>query len=109
MSRNSEKGSVFGRRLRAAREMRGLSQRELGEKLGVSQSAVAYLEGVERPSFENLVKVAQLLDVSADYLCGLTVDPQPSDGLLDRVNPTDRDLVAEIVELFAKHQKRRSK
>ena len=46
------------------REKRGLSQRELAERLGTTQSAVARLEaGNVSPSLPTLDKVAEALEV----------------------------------------------
>lgn len=50
--------------VRALREKRGLSQRELAERLGTTQSAVARLEaGNVSPSLPTLDKVAEALGV----------------------------------------------
>lgn len=58
----------LGQRVRDIRKVRGLSQRELGERLGVGHNAVANLEarGVERIS--TLEAVAAALD------CGLVLE-----------------------------------
>jgi ribosome-binding protein aMBF1 (putative translation factor) len=50
--------------IHALREKRGLSQRELAERLGTTQSAIARLEaGNVSPSLPTLDKVAAALDV----------------------------------------------
>jgi ribosome-binding protein aMBF1 (putative translation factor) len=49
--------------IRALREARGLSQRELAERVGTTQSAIARLEsGHISPSLPTLDKVADALD-----------------------------------------------
>lgn len=49
--------------IRALRELRGLSQRELAERMGTTQSAIARLEGGNvSPSLATLDKVAAALD-----------------------------------------------
>lgn len=49
--------------IRALREARGLSQRELAERVGTTQSAIARLEGGNiSPSLPTLDKVAEALE-----------------------------------------------
>ena len=58
--------------VRALREARGLSQRELAELVGTTQSAVARLEGGNvSPSLPTLDKLAEALDAE---LCVSLVD-----------------------------------
>lgn len=58
-------------RLRLARERRGLSQKEIAEHLGITPQAYGYYErGERKPGAENLRKIANLLDISVDYLLG---------------------------------------
>lgn len=58
-------------KLAVLRKNSGYSTRELGEKLGVSQSSISLWEkGDRRPDFENIVKLANIYGVSTDYLLG---------------------------------------
>lgn len=58
-------------RIKQLREAAGLSQRELGERIGVSGPAVAMWEsGENRPSLTNLEKLADVLGVSIDAILG---------------------------------------
>lgn len=60
---------VFGDKLKEARKEAGLSQEQLAEKMSVSRSAVAKWETNKgMPDIENLKSMAQLLNVSIDYL-----------------------------------------
>jgi len=60
---------TFGEKLQDARKRTGLSQEQLAEKLSVSRSAVAKWENDKgMPDIDNLKAIAQLLDVSIDYL-----------------------------------------
>ena len=64
---------AFEERLRAARESRRLSQGALAERAGLQPSAVSHFEtGTRKPSFENLRRLADALEVSTDYLLGRT-------------------------------------
>lgn len=61
----------FSERLKNLRKQAGLTQVDVAGELGISQQAYASWErGVKRPTQENLVKIAQILNVSVDYLVG---------------------------------------
>ncbi len=61
----------LGDRIRRFRLTKGLTQTQLGERIGVSQRVVAYYEGKGvSPPPELLVKIADVLDVSTDVLLG---------------------------------------
>ena len=60
---------TFGEKLKEARKEAGLSQEQFAEKMSVSRSAVAKWESDKgMPDVNNLKVMAQLLDVSVDYL-----------------------------------------
>lgn len=62
---------IFRERLLEQRKLYGYTQRQMAEKLNVSQpSYVRYENGTSEPTQENLVKLADLFDVSVDYLLG---------------------------------------
>ena len=62
---------MFSVRLKIAREANGLSQAELARKVGVSRDLLNKYEkaGVE-PSYIKLLRLADCLNVSVDYLLG---------------------------------------
>lgn len=60
---------TFGEKLKQARKNAGYSQEELAEKLAVSRSAVAKWETDKgMPDISNIKMIAQLLNISIDYL-----------------------------------------
>lgn len=62
---------IFQKRLREMRLLCGLTQREMAEKLDISQpSYIRYENGTAEPSLEKLVKISEIFDVSVDYLVG---------------------------------------
>jgi transcriptional regulator with XRE-family HTH domain len=64
-------------RLRALREQRGWSQRELGRISGLGDTQISrYEHGSTDPSSENLAILADHLNVSTDYLLGRTDNPR---------------------------------
>lgn len=61
----------FAERLREARKRKGLLQKEVAEQLDITSRAYQYYEGGRRrPDYETLAALADLLEVSADYLLG---------------------------------------
>ena len=63
--------NIFPQRLKELRLKKGLTQTELGKKVGVKQNTFTNWEnGKREPSFENLIKLADLLEVSLDWLFG---------------------------------------
>jgi len=58
-------------RIREHRIQRGLTQRQLAEKLGISQAAVGKWEtGTADPRMRQLRALAEALECSIDELCG---------------------------------------
>lgn len=65
-----------GDRLRALRKKYGYSRQKLAELLGIGESQIPrYETNQNKPSSDVVVRIAQLFDVSTDYLLGLTDDP----------------------------------
>ena len=65
----------FAERLKKLRKQVKLTQAQIAEKLNISQQAYASWEhGSKKPTQENLVKIAQVLNVSVDYLVGNSKD-----------------------------------
>lgn len=103
---------IFGERLRAARELRGLNQRELSERLGVPPSSIAHFEGGRRkPSFDSILRVATALDVTTDYLLGRAEAPvalaqnDPMVTLIAQLNHEDRQLMSSILARLRQRHK----
>lgn len=62
----------FGGVLKALRTQAGLTQLQLGERIGLTKSVISFYELQERsPSPEVLIKIASVFHVSTDYLLGL--------------------------------------
>ena len=82
----------FAERLKTLRKQEKLTQVQIAEKLEISQQAYAAWErGVKKPTQENLVKIAQVLNVSIDYLVGNSeekIDELDNIELLFRMNST---------------------
>ena len=60
---------MIGKRIKAAREAAGMTQEELAEVLDMSTTHISVLErGVKPPKLETLIRIANVLQVSADTL-----------------------------------------
>lgn len=60
--------SQVGARIRRARQLHGLSQGDLGERIGKTQTAISYWEAGRRsPDVEDIVAIAEVLDVEVAY------------------------------------------
>ena len=58
---------IFSEKLQLIRKNLGLTQEELGEKLGVSRQAVAKWEsGQVYPDIYNLIQISNLMNVSVE-------------------------------------------
>lgn len=81
--------SMLGQRIRTERKKLSLTQEQLAERTGVSDAYIGQIERGERsPTLETLVKLANRLGVTIDYL------------LLDSLIPGDDNFIDQIRQLF---------
>ncbi len=67
----------FPNRLKQAREIRKLDQATLSKKAELPASSISHFEsGSRKPSFANLKKLSNALNVTTDFLLGRTDDPE---------------------------------
>ncbi|MEW9103971.1 helix-turn-helix domain-containing protein [Paenibacillus sp.] len=65
-----------GNRISDLREQMGWTQEELAEKLGITRAALSHYEKNRRkPDFETLTTLADLFEVSIDFLVGRIAVP----------------------------------
>ena len=66
----------MGKRVRKQRQLIGLTQQELAERIGVSTSFVGHVErGTRKASLETLVALSNALGVGVDYLLAGSLQP----------------------------------
>ena len=66
----------FSKRIFNLRKQRGLSQKELGEAVGLSHKAISTIEsGARSTTIEKLILLADFFQVSTDYLLGRKDNP----------------------------------
>ena len=108
MSVSSTPSEIFPRRLRAARELRELNQGDLARRAGLQASAVSHFEtGQRKPSFDNLKRLADALEVTTDYLLGRVDDPGVVSGAdrmhrhISQLKDSDRDFAEQMLKILA--------
>jgi transcriptional regulator with XRE-family HTH domain len=70
--------SMFPERLKDRREELELTQKEVGERVGTTNSAVSkWEEGSREPQFTTLIRLAGVLHVSVEWLIGTDGAPTP--------------------------------
>lgn len=85
----------IGRRLKEAREMIGLTQKEVAEKLGISQAYIALIEKGEREiSLSMLFKFAEIYHRPVDYF----IKPEKRTLLKLRAKPLLKEEKTKIIE-----------
>ncbi len=106
----------FGARLAKIRKARGLTQTELGLKLGVSQRVLAYYEkDGSQPPGPMLIELANVLKVSVDELLGrkpVKEAPDPKTARLfkrlqriQELPPLDQRAILKVLDaLLTKHE-----
>ncbi len=105
---------MLGERLRQLRQSEGISQRDLADRLFVSQQTVAKWEKESTsPNPDTLRKIADVFNVSVDFLVGRTEKESASkDAMLKfalfGVETID-DEAFEEVKRFARYVKERNK
>ena len=61
--------TLLGNRIRIARERKGITQETLAERVNISPSHISVIErGVKTARIDTVARIANELDVSADYL-----------------------------------------
>ncbi len=99
---------IFSKRLKDARDLRGMNQIQLATKAGLPPASVSHFEsGPRKPSFDNLKALASALDVTTDYLLGRSDTPDASAETVGRLHrdlhklsSQDLDLAKGFVDLL---------
>lgn len=107
---------TYAYRLRELRKQNNLSQSEVAEKLGISASAYGFYEqGKTIPNAESLNVLADLYDVSTDYLLGRAIFPNsenedPEIKILARkaksLTPEQLKAVQAVIDSYERDKKR---
>lgn len=83
-------------RFRKLREQNNFTHAEMAEKLHVSVRQIArYETDSPNPTSDIIVRMAEVFNVSTDYLLGLTDDPTPN-LRIDNLNEKERRVLSAI-------------
>lgn len=70
---------MFSERLKRLRMEKGITQKELADRLHISRSTIAGYESLgKEPDGEKLCALAEFFEVSVDYLLGITDSRSPA-------------------------------
>lgn len=87
-------------RIKELRKKRKITQIRLSTEIEVSQETIsAYENGKAEPKLDKLVKIADFLNTSTDYLLGRTDDDSP---LIDLANNIVDEQLNELINNYAR-------
>lgn len=94
----------LGERIREYRTSIKMTQTDFAIRLGITGASVsAYENGTRLPSYEVLIKIANVLGVSTDELLGrkeptkITVD-------ITNLSPRERNVIQELITVFTEEK-----
>ncbi|WP_258106909.1 MULTISPECIES: helix-turn-helix domain-containing protein [Christensenella] len=95
-------GDTLGNNLQQLRKNNHLTQKQVAERVGVSVSVISSYEVTHRtPSYDVLIKLANLYHTTTDYLLGRTKTNILD---LDGLSPDDIKIITEMVEHLRKQK-----
>ncbi len=93
-----------GRRIRQTRRAKGLTQKKLGDRIGISDRHISSIEnGRENPGFELLIRLCEALGVTPDYLLLGSMRDDACDGISERLrlcDPGQQRMVKMMIEVM---------
>ncbi|MBQ9485572.1 MAG: helix-turn-helix transcriptional regulator [Clostridia bacterium] len=99
---------MFGKNITDYRTERGLSQKELAQKVGVSQGAIYFWEKeINEPTVRYIIKLAEVFGVSVDEL--LSFEPKNNAGnsaavdmmvIFNRLSESQQNLLLSVAKEF---------
>lgn len=101
---------IFRENLKSLMASRGYSAKSLAEELDIVPSTVSrYLTGVRQPDLPYVIKIAELFNVSIDWLlgnCGEKLNVLPAEHqrlihLYSIATPDDRNVINVILSKYA--------
>ncbi|MCD0479262.1 helix-turn-helix transcriptional regulator [Chryseobacterium cucumeris] len=108
------KSITFGKRLTEVRKDKKMSQDEVGKLVGVHGAVIGRYEREEvKPSIEMATQLAEVLEISLDYLVGSTdvlLEKNIVSKILDiqKLKENDRQHVFALLDAFLKQTKLQS-
>ncbi|HFF3186826.1 MULTISPECIES: helix-turn-helix domain-containing protein [Bacillus] len=95
---------MFNERLKQLRIEKNLTQQELAELTNLTKASISRFEGNKKtPSRESVTKLSKVLNVTTDYLLGLSDDPHLSSEQYSDLRKKF-DVLLEKLEQKPKHE-----
>lgn len=106
MKWDSKSKETLALRLRDLRREKELTQTQVAKSANISLPQYCRYESAQRiPRFDNLLKIAQVHEVSVDYLLGLTSAKHGDAELEYKINKKSNELMNMVEDLPAEKQK----
>lgn len=88
----------IGENIKILRMSANMTQGDLADKLRVTVSSIsAYENGVRMPSYDTLIKIARLYNVTTDNLLGFSTEYVAD---VSGLNAEQRKVIFELIELY---------
>jgi transcriptional regulator with XRE-family HTH domain len=110
MKKTKDYNVIIGKRVKAARKMKQITQEELAELTGISLSTISRLEtGSKMTSIKTLLEIAKELQINVQYFFCDFADTKKTEQeaslvelsvLLDGLNENDRARLVKYVKLM---------
>ena len=103
----------IGKRIRTCREQKGWTQQAFAEKVGISIAYTGMIERGEKiPKLETFIRIANVLEVSADLLLADVIKAQPfSDTsaraeVVNSLSKESRERIYDVIDTLLRHENR---
>ena len=103
----------IGKRIRTCREQKGWTQQAFAEKVGISIAYTGMIERGEKiPKLETFIRIANVLEVSADLLLADVIKAQPfSDTsaraeVVNSLSKESRERIYDVIDTLLRQEKR---
>ena len=105
--------ALIGKRIRTIREEKGWKQEVFAEKVGLSPTYIGMIERGEKiPKLETFVRIANVLNVSADLLLAdvlqaeLFADTSARATAINALDPAGRERIYDVIDILLRHEKK---
>ncbi len=98
---------TLGERVTFLRENMEMSQKEFAEKIGISPMTLSkYTKDLNEPRSSTILKMAQVLSTTSDYILGLTNDYSSPNNTKSLENEREQNLLFNFRKLSEKDKNR---
>ncbi len=100
--------SPFSIRLIGLRKARNMTQADMADKLDIKNRSTytCYETGTSSPNITMLCQIADVFNVSVDYLLGRVATPEATEGMGEPLDPIEEIQLVERYRLITEAQRR---